>query len=228
VHSHLTRSTLRAFAQGTGEVLITLGLVVLLFAAYEVWGQTAIVGAEQADLDRVLVERWARLAPADAPNGSGRADPAPPPGNAIARLYIPRMSKHWVVVEGVRPADIRYAPGHYPGSAMPGRVGNFAVAGHRTPAIFWDLDRVRVGDPIVAETAQAWYVYRVASSRVVAPSAVEVVAPVPNRPGTAASKEMLTLTTCNPKWDNYQRLVVHAELARAQPRSAGTPAELGG
>ena len=23
---------------------------------------------------------------------------------------------------------------------------------------------------------------------------------------------MLTLTTCNPKWDNYQRMVVHAKL----------------
>jgi sortase A len=39
---------------------------------------------------------------------------------------------------------------------------------------------------------------------------------------------MLTLTTCNPKFDNYQRLIVHAELVRDQPKSAGRPAELGG
>ena len=39
---------------------------------------------------------------------------------------------------------------------------------------------------------------------------------------------MLTLTTCNPKFDNYQRLIVHAELVRTQATSAGRPAELGG
>ena len=30
---------------------------------------------------------------------------------------------------------------------------------------------------------------------------------------------MLTLTTCNPKFDNYQRLIVHAELVRTQAQS---------
>ena len=44
----------------------------------------------------------------------------PPGGNAIARLYIPRLGKQWVVVQGVTPADIRYAPGHYTETAMPG------------------------------------------------------------------------------------------------------------
>jgi sortase A len=39
---------------------------------------------------------------------------------------------------------------------------------------------------------------------------------------------MLTITTCNPKLDNYQRLIVHAELVRKQARGAGPPAELGG
>jgi sortase A len=66
------------------------------------------------------------------------------------------------------------------------------------------------------------------SAEIVHPNAVEVVAPVPGRPGAAPTNAMLTLTTCNPKWDNYQRLVVHAEMVRSQPRSAGLPAELGG
>jgi Sortase domain len=54
-------------------------------------------------------------------------------GTAIGRLYLPRLHLHWVVVEGVALADIRYAPGHYPGTALPGDPGNFAVAGHRLP-----------------------------------------------------------------------------------------------
>jgi sortase (surface protein transpeptidase) len=57
---------------------------------------------------------------------------------------------------------------------------------------------------------------------------VEVVAPVPGQPGVEPSEAMLTLTTCNPKWDNYQRLVVHATLVDQQPQSAGRPAALGG
>jgi sortase A len=236
VYSEVTRTTpasvLRSIARGTGEVLITLGLVVLLFAAYEVWGKAAIVNAEQSDLDRQLAQDWGQQQPSSPPptgqSGLGPAPPPPPSGNALARLYIPRMGKHWVVVQGVRPADIRYAPGHYPDTAMPGKVGNFSVAGHRTPAIFWDLDKVKVGDPIVVETAQTWYIYIVTQSHVVLPTAIQVVAPVPGKPGVKASKSVLTLTTCNPKYNNYQRLIVHAELSRTQTRADGRPAEVGG
>jgi sortase A len=121
--------------------------------------------------------------------------------------------------------DIRYAPGHYPDSAMPGEKGNFAVAGHRSRAIFWDLDRLDEGDEIVVETRDHWYIYEVTHRRIVKPSAVEVVSSDP--PGESAD-QLLTLTTCNPKWDNYQRLIVHARLVGDQPRSAGTPSALGG
>jgi sortase (surface protein transpeptidase) len=56
------------------------------------------------------------------------------------------------------------------------------------------------------------------------------VAPVPGRPGERPEKAMLTLTTCNPKFDNYQRLIIHAELDknRSQPKSAGRPTVLVG
>jgi sortase A len=232
VYSENTRTTpatvLRTVARGTGEVLITLGLIVLLFAGYEVWGKAAIVSAQQTDLERQLAEDWSQQPPTDPGQGLGSAVPPPPSGNALARLYIPRMNKHWVIVQGVRPGDIRYAPGHYPDTALPGQVGNFSVAGHRIRSIFWDLDTVQVGDAIVAETAQTWYVYKVTQSHVVLPNAVQVVAPVPGKPGAKPTKAMLTLTTCNPKFNNYQRLIVHAELTRSQPRSAGRPAEIGG
>ena len=59
------------------------------------------------------------------------------------------------------------------------------------------------------------------------PTAVEVIAPVPGSPGQAATAPMLTLTTCNPKWDNYQRLIVHAQLVRSQPRAGRRPATRG-
>ncbi|MFG2101583.1 class E sortase [Micromonospora echinaurantiaca] len=236
VYSELTRpslaSRLRAGIRVTGEVLITFGLVVLLFAGYEVWGKSAIVDAHQNDLSQQLAQAWGPDGdPTVAPSASASptAKPKPPvQGKPIAGLYIPKLDKNWVVVEGVTQKDIRYAPGHYPTSAMPGQVGNFSVAGHRNRATFWRLDELHDGDAIVVEDKNTWYVYKVTRNHIVKPTQVEVVAPVPGKPGQKPTKRMLTLTTCNPKFDNYQRLIIHAELDRSQPKSAGRPAELGG
>jgi sortase A len=213
-------SVIRTTLRTVGEVLITCGLVLLLFAAYEVWGKTAIVDSHQSDLSSQLTQQWEQQP--TLPTGTQLP---PPPGNAIGRLYIPRLGKHWVIVQGVTPADIRYAPGHYPNSAMPGEKGNFAIAGHRMRSVFWDLDLLEVGDKIIVETKATWYVYAVVKEHVVRPSQIEVVSP--NPPGVAAGK-LLTLTTCNPKWDNYQRLIIHASLVGQQSRAEGPPPEMGG
>jgi sortase A len=208
--------------RGVGELLITLGLVVLLFAAYEVYGKTAIVNAHQNELEQQLEQQWAAPKPAHDPKPTGV-----PPGGTLARLWIPKLHMHWVVIEGVTLKDLAIAPGHYPGTALPGDVGNFAVAGHRIPAIFWNLQEIRHGDEVVVETREHWYVYDVTVNEIVTPHSVEVIAPTPDRPGVAATKAMLTLTTCNPKWDNYQRMVVHAALVRTTAHSAGPPIPLG-
>jgi sortase A len=232
VYSELTRpslgSRIRSGVRISGEIMITFGLVVLLFAGYEVWGKSAIVDAHQNDLSNQLAQQWGGPDPTVGPTAAATAEPKPVAGKPIAGLYIPKLAKNWIVVEGVTQQDIRYAPGHYPKSALPGQVGNFAVAGHRNRATFWRLDELNKGDVIVAESKTTWYVYRVSLTRIVKPHQVEVVEPVPGKPGVKPTKAMLTLTTCNPKFDNYQRLIIHAELVRSQPKSAGRPAELGG
>jgi sortase A len=243
VYSELTRPTLGSRiltgVRATGEMMITFGLVVLLFAGYEVFGNSAKVEAEQSTLDDELDEQWAAsadptVAPSTGPTRAAAAPTGPPaaPGkDLVGRLYIPKLDKRWVVVDGVRQQDIRYAPGHYPDTAMPGKVGNFSVAGHRNRKTFWRLDELAAGDQIVVETRTDWYVYKVTSSAIVKPSQTEVVAPVPGKPGRKATKAMLTLTTCNPKFDNYQRLIVHAEMtskAKRDPKApdAGAPVKL--
>ncbi|MEU0154965.1 class E sortase [Micromonospora fulviviridis] len=232
VYSELTRPTvgsrLRTIVRGTGEVLITFGLVVLLFAGYEIWGKTVIVDAHQNDLNSQLAQEWG-ADPTVGPTTAPSAKPKPPAeGKPVAGLYIPKLDKHWVVVEGVTPDDIRYAPGHYPKSAMPGQVGNFSVAGHRIRATFWRLDELRSGDAIVVETQGEWFIYKVYQQRIVKPYQVEVVAPVPGKPNEPPTEKLLTLTTCNPKFDNYQRLIIHARLDHVQAKTAGRPAELEG
>jgi len=226
VYSELTRPTLgsriRAGIRVSGELMITFGLIVLLFAGYEVFGNSAKVESEQDTLANQLDEQWND--PTVAPSaGPSKAAPAAPGKNLVGRLYIPKLGMEWVVVNGVRPQDIRYAPGHYPDTANPGQVGNFSVAGHRIRKIFWRLDELRLGDVIGVETRSSWYVYKVSSSEVVKPSAVEVVAPVPGKPNAKATTAMLTLTTCNPKFNNYQRLIVHAELVDTVKRDSKLP-----
>lgn len=236
VFSELTRPTfasrLRTGVRVSGELLITFGLVVLLFAGYEIWGKSTIVNAHQDDLTQQLEQAWGAdptVAPAESASPSPSAAPSQVvQGKPIAGLYIPKLDKDWVVVEGVEQKDIRYAPGHYPESAMPGEIGNFSVAGHRNRATFWSLDELNNGDTIVLESKSEWHVYQVSQSRIVRPHQTEVVAPVPGRRGAKPTKAMLTLTTCNPKFDNYERLIVHAELVRSDAKSAGRPAELGG
>ncbi len=237
VHSELTRPTfrsrLRTGVRAAGEVLITFGIVVLLFAGYEIWGKSVIVNAHQNDLSQQLAEAWGPPGdPTVTPSTTSSSTPASAPpkvqGTPIAGLYIPRLDKNWIVVEGVTQKDLRYAPGHYPTSALPGQLGNFSIAGHRNRATFWRLDELDDGDVIVAEDRDNWHIYRVTRNHIVTPSEVAVVAPVPGEPGTKPTDAMLTLTTCHPKFDNYERLIIHAKLDRTQAKSAGRPAELGG
>ena len=89
---------------------------------------------------------------------------------------------------------------------------------------FLDLDQLRPGDPIVVETRDSWFVYRVLrrltgdppsgipGQEIVRPTDVDVIAPVPNSPGAEPTASYLTLTTCHPRFSARQRLIVHAVL----------------
>lgn len=235
---------IRTAVRGVGEVLITLGVVVILFAAYELYGTGVATAAAQHDLRNGLRKQWAAQGrvPVKTPTPTSTATPSPgaptptpsatPKGSAsidgIAILHIPRLGKGWeprVVVEGVSPADLREGPGHYPDSAQPGQIGNFSIAGHRATHGngFFYLNKLRDGDRIIVETRTQWFTYDVTGSERVTPDKVEVVAPVPDRPGVTPTKAMLTLTTCDPWWDSTHRLVIHAALAGTRKASQGPP-----
>ncbi|WP_214111232.1 class E sortase [Acrocarpospora catenulata] len=203
------RIALARIIHGVGELILTAGVLLVLFAAYGLYGTAAETEAEQDRLNTVF--------------HTGPLAAAPPPAREsepVSVLDIPRLKKSWVVVEGVSQKALKKGPGHYPETADPGEVGNFAVAAHRTPSFFWDLDLLREGDEIVAETRSTRFVYRVVRQRIVTPGQVEVIDPNPDAPGAPARREMLTLTTCHPRMANYQRLVVHAELAESLPKGA--------
>ncbi len=118
--------------------------------------------------------------------------------------------------------------GHYDGTALPGDVGNFAVAGHRTTwgAPFNPIAELVDGDAVVVETAEEFHVYRVAATEIVLPTDVRVIAPVPSLPGEEPTEAWLTMTSCHPMFSARQRYVVHASLESSTPRVDGPPAAL--
>jgi len=151
-------------------------------------------------------------------------------GDLIGIVTIPSIDVEVPVLEGMGASVLDQGVlGHYPGTAAPGQVGNFAVAGHRTThgAPMYDIDRIAVGDPITVETSRGWDVYTMQRHRIVTPDAVEVIAPVPDDPGATPSAAWMVLTSCHPKLSAAQRIIAYAVLDRHVPRSSGPPVELG-
>jgi sortase A len=148
-------------------------------------------------------------------------------GEGFAFLRIPRLGRDYSVpvVQGVGLDDLARGVGHYPRSAGPGEVGNFAVAGHRATngEPFAYLDRLRKGDVVVAETRSRWFTYVVDRTRIVLPTDTWVIDPVPGRPRAEPTERLLTLTTCNPRWASTQRLIVFGHLKSSRPKSEGPP-----
>jgi len=215
--------------RGLGQLLLTAGLVMMLFVFYEVYVTDFLNDRTQGQLSDEIHQQWEAAPP---------ADPAAPPvapavGQPVAVLHIPRLGEDYqrVVLEGTTEDELSQGPGHYEGSALPGQPGNLALAGHRVGkgSPFLDADKLLPGDPIVVETATSWYVYRVLGTpgttdygidangvpgqQIVTPDRVDVIAPVPGRDAAAApAGAYLTLTTCHPKYSARQRLIVHAVL----------------
>lgn len=207
----------RTVTRVIGELCLPAGLVLLLFYAYLLWGTGAETEREQRVLQRRLGEVFGRH--------DGQAGPGLGPvrlGDALALLRIPRLGAHYrfAVVEGVGPAELRKGPGHFPGTALPGQVGNFVLSGHRTTyaAPFNRIDQLRPGDDIVVDARDARYTYRVTRKEVVDPGEVDVVDPVPGHPGQRPTTAFMTMTTCHPKFSAAQRLVVQSVLVRREER----------
>jgi len=231
-----------------GELLITLGVIVFLFIPYELWFTGLYTEHAQSQFKRQLAASWASPAPVASPApDSSASNPSPSsvptasapavapvvlPGNAIGIIRIPRLGLNYgyAIVQGVSTDDLKKGPGHYPGTADPGGLGNFVVSGHRTTylAPFNGLGALAQGDAIVIETRDTYYTYRVTTVQTVLPTDVAVILPVPGQPRATPKQALITLTTCTPKYSATHRLVVTGLLESALPKSAGLPPALKG
>ena len=203
-----------------GELLITAGLVVGLFAVYTLFWTGVETSREQDVLEREF-EAQSQPESSSTPDASGAEEL---PSDAYARMRIPRLGEswEWIVVEGVDLNTLTRGPGHYPESAAPGETGNFAVAGHRATygEPFAYLDQVQAGDEILVERDGQDFRYVVTESFITVPSDTDVLLPVPGQPGVDPEIGTVTLTTCNPRWGSTQRLIVHGALQGSEPVTA--------
>jgi sortase A len=214
-----------------GELLITVGVLLLLFVAYQLmWTNvTAQRASDQIATD--LQDSWARPAVTEGssdPGDDGGDSPEARPeiGDAFALMYIPRLSdKVWgmPVLESVELSDLARGIGHYPTTQLPGEKGNFAVAAHRATngEPFRDIDRLQDGDRVFVETQDSWFEYTLRRDQIVSPSDTWVIDPVPGDPGAKPTDRLITLTTCNPRWGSTTRWVWWGDLTTSYDKADG-------
>lgn len=207
-----------------GELLVTLGAIVLLFVAWQLWWTDVVSGQETSSAVAAMEQQWS------APTATATAQPKPAdavPRDAIAVMRVPRFGSKWAqpIVQGTAYEQLARGVGHYIGTANPGAIGNFAIAGHRTTygRPFHNIDTLIPGDRIVIETADTIYVYEMTSNEIVRPTQTQVIAPVPGEPGAEPTEAVLTMTSCHPKYAATYRFIVHAKLAATVPRAEWNP-----
>lgn len=205
-----------------GKLFISLGCGVLMFVAWTLWG-TGLYTAQQQDL---LEQEFADAPPVILDSNDEVPESYQPrPGQHAFKMTIPTLDFEQVVVEGVGTDELKKGPGHYPDcrpgfekplctpfeEVWPGEDGRVVVSGHRTTygAPFYDIDKLKRGDRIVAETDWGEYTYEVTIKTIVEPDSPLVV--IDTRQDDSREPE-LVLTTCNPRFSAAERLIVYAEL----------------
>ena len=178
------------------DCYVWINTTTVLYQAYEDWafdqalrGLTPTVPGFIGDEWRWLRGEKAPPVPVEAPETAPAPSRATLPAGVIGRLEIPRLQLSVMVREGADNRTLRQAVGHIPGTALPGRLGNVGLAGHRD-TFFRPLRNIQKDDAIDLQTERGTYRYVVKSTQIVGPRDVGVLA--------ASGGETLTLVTCYP------------------------------
>ena len=148
-------------------------------------------------------------------------------------MYVPRFGEgsQRTIAEGVGPDvlnSFETGVGHYPGTQLPGEVGNFAIAAHRSAygGGMHEIDQLQLGDAIHIQTRDAWYTYRFRDLEYVTPETTQVLAAVPHHPELAPTDRIVTLTSCNPLHSTAERIIAYGVYDEFFPRADGVPTEI--
>jgi len=227
---------IRKISQIFGELLITAGIVLLLFVGWELWWTNVEADAKQTEAVKSFAQEFTGPVAPAAPVGPVDYGPpvvgkAPGNGGTIGIMYIPRFGQDYTrpIIEGTG-SDVldTLGLGHYGTTSMPGTPGNFAVAGHRQThgAVLDNIHTLVPGDKIYVQTADGYYTYVFRNNQIVLPDRTDVLMPVPTQPGATPTESFLTMTSCNPRFGAQERIIAYSVLDGWQPASAGPPSEI--
>jgi len=239
----------RAIA-GVGRTLVTLGLLILMFVAYQLWGTGVFTARAQSQLKKDFAKEQQAYAEQDtvaasptttnSPSHVGsttsttfgahrttstteltrKPPPTPGDGQVEGNIRIPKIGLNMDFVEGVTRDDLKKGPGHYPDTPLPGTIGNAAIAGHRTTYLHPFYDTDKL------KPGDKILVTTLEGLFTYSVIWQQKVAPTDVAVVDNTLDPELTLTTCNPKYSAAQRLVTRAVLVRnesAKPRKAAPP-----
>ncbi|MFJ8931757.1 class E sortase [Streptomyces sp. NPDC102364] len=211
-------------SRAVGEVFISIGVLMLLFVTYQLWWSNIRANNIAGSARHSLEDDWA--------NGK-RKPGAFEPGQGFAILYIPKLDVVVPIAEGISKPQVldKGMVGHYDKDSIPtampdAKKGNFAVAGHRNThgEPFRFINRLEPGDPIVVETQDKYYVYKMASILPqTPPSNTAVLNQIPAGSGFTKPGRYITLTTCTPEFTSTYRMIVWGKMVEERPRSKGKP-----
>lgn len=206
-----------------GKLLISIGVGILLFVGWTLWG-TGLYTQQQQDLLQQEFDQLPSVQVEGDDDGPVKLGPDGPvgPGRAVFQLRIPAIDLDQIVVEGVGTEELKKGPGHYPScregfdrplctefkEVWPGQDGRVIVSGHRTTygAPFFDLDKLKQGDEILTRTKWGDFTYEVTETRIVQPDSLAIA--------IQSDEPEIVLTTCNPKYSAAQRLIVFGKLVK--------------
>jgi len=136
-----------------------------------------------------------------APN-DGAAEPVV----ELGTIEIPRIGLHTTLHQGIALSTIDHGPSHWPGTALPGELGNVVVAGHRVTKTrpFRHIDQLQPGDRVIFTVGATRVEYEMVANEVVTPDALRIVE---QRPEHTA-----TLFACHPPGSARYRFVVHLRM----------------
>ncbi len=206
-----------------GLLLLIVGVVSLGWVAYQYFGTNA--AAEQAFQDEKgqLRQEWEQKPAADTEE---KVKGSVIPGKAIALLRVPAFGKDFEVpiLSGTDEGTLSRGIGHFEPTAMPGEVGNFAIAGHRIThgQPFAKALELKTGDEIIVETRDAIYTYSIDTppkDLTVKSSETWVTDPVPGSKGKKPTKAGITLVTCEDLFHSPDRSIGFGHLINTEHKN---------
>jgi sortase A len=128
----------------------------------------------------------------------------------IGELVIPALLLTQTIYRGVTLPTLDKGVGYWPGTAMPGHVGNVVLGGHRVSKQkpFRNIDLLVPGDEIYLTTDEGTFVYAVTGTQIIEPTDTWII--------NQSESATLTLFACHPPHSTKQRIAVYADYLRKE------------